>query len=976
MCEDEDSEMGEEERETSRSRTHDYGPVPRGGRRASSRTRGTSYDAVLGEPTAGAHGQKSSKWRYKRVIRNHGQGNARSISRGAARDSRSRGQNKEQCDRDVSFAETELYPGPNSFTDEPEGANEMPVDTDDNRDMTAARDESNNRNKMASDVRAEVSHRMPNGLTHESEAYQQPLSQADDMTVDGEYIQVDYNPMKNGEQGCESEADGATRREQEILEQTRKCIAEKDELMHNTATAIRVEAAQAVAVHHEALRIEFEENKERMKAALAAEAAEEIRIAAENSHRAREQALLEKALADEARAEQARVIKAAEKMRLEAQTEVNAAGLEARVARAERDREAARADHILHEAQSQVARTTQQLKQAEEARAADCAKLEEVKREAHRRIREETDVASAAGKAVASAEHRSQRMADEARVLERQKRLAEDRRAEAERVAKDAAVTTKAHEQAIKHAVMVKEAGHAQELAAMKACAAEAEARSMKLVQELRKREESASRSAERESKNPSANAELIKEMREMKAAATAAAEAASAAQEASRKMTEEAQLNREEVKRWISEIDEKRSLRSSRLSSTKGSKAATSVESALSDLDRRKMSTTELLRRVIPENGAVLNLAGDPVHDSHARRGTPVSVPSDLGNVAADDAGKARPVVATSGEGGCAAAIHPTRASDGVAQGQGTYEAACSGTRSIMNPYASAGNKVPNGGCVNMKDGRPPIQSGGYRRGRSTEPRSDDGKEGSSYDYYGGRQIPTNAKSNNRHDVRARSERCAPIASSCDPGQVPSSEPAWSRPPIKAAGQARPPSYPKCELSRGGGRPDLVQDSTVGVTFDASYKHHRSDVTPHPAHYGNREAGNEAQSGGTRASRLDYGEETTVTEGKARIPSESAVGQGSTRMWHQQMHPEAPTNATANPANAPPSVGEVFSGGVLVWMSLLPPWPQPLETCWMHGALSREEHESTSGRKRHHSRKSVGIVMSYPEPKRQRAKP
>ena len=511
MCEDEDSEMGEEERETSRSRTHDYGPVPRGGRRASSRTRGTSYDAVLGEPTAGAHGQKSSQWRYKRVIRNHGQGNARSISRGAARDSRPRGQNKEQCDRDVSFAETELYPGPNSFIDEPEGANEMPVDTDDNRDMTAARDESNNRNKMASDVRAEVSHRMPNGLTHESEAYQQPLSQAYDMTVDGEYVQVDYNPMKNEEQGCESDAGGATRREQEILEQTRKCIAEKDELMHNTATAIRVEAAQAVAVHHEALRIEFEENKERMKAALAAEAAEEIRIAAENSHRAREQALLEKALADEARAEQARVIKAAEKMRLEAQTEVNAAGLEARVARAERDREVARADHILQEAQSQVARTTQQLRQAEEARAADCAKLEEVKREAHRIIKEETDVASAAGKAVASAEHRSQRMADEARVLERQKRLAEDRRAEAERVAKDAAVTTKAHEQAIKHAVMVKEAGHAQELAAMKACAAEAEARSMKLVQELRKREESASRSAERESKNPSANAELIK---------------------------------------------------------------------------------------------------------------------------------------------------------------------------------------------------------------------------------------------------------------------------------------------------------------------------------------------------------------------------------------------------------------------------------------------------------------------------------
>ena len=138
-----------------------------------------------------------------------------------------------------------------------------------------------------------------------------------------------------------------------------------------------------------------------------------------------------------------------------------------------------------------------------------------------------------------------------------------------------------------------------------------------------------------------------------MTAAAAAAAAAASAAQEASRKMTEEAQQHRVDMKRWMEEMEEQRSMRSSQRSSAKGSKTAPSVESALTERRKNKVTTEELLRKITPKENAVVDLAGNPIRDfceQPGRSGNDVAGPMD---VAADGMGKARPVADESEGGG-----------------------------------------------------------------------------------------------------------------------------------------------------------------------------------------------------------------------------------------------------------------------------------------------------------------------------------
>ena len=350
-----------------------------------------------------------------------------------------------------------------------------------------------------------------------------------------------------------------------------------------------------------------------MKEALAAEAAEKMRAAEESSRRALEQAAR---VADEAHLERMRVIQAAEQLRHEAQVEVNAAEVETRAARADRDRGEERVRQVLQEAQSQAAKTAHQLKLVEEARAIDAAKLADTQREAHRIIKEERDAATAANQAMADAEHRSRKATESARTLEEQKRLAEERRAEAERVTREAMLSSKATEQALVQAAIAREDSLSRELAAVKAQAAGAEAKSQKLARQLHEREVAKSRSIERERPNSDLSSALMKDIQEIKAAATTSASAAMAAQEASRKMTEESHRQREDVKRWMEEIEERQSVRSSQRST--GPRTAPSVDSALSARRRNNLSTTELMhadaRReiTIQENG-VLNLPENP---------------------------------------------------------------------------------------------------------------------------------------------------------------------------------------------------------------------------------------------------------------------------------------------------------------------------------------------------------------------------
>ena len=131
-------------------------------------------------------------------------------------------------------------------------------------------------------------------------------------------------------------------------------------------------------------------------------------------------------------------------------------------------------------------------------------------------------------------------------------------------MARETALTIKAHEQALEHAVRTKEYGLARELAAVKAQAAEADAKSQKLAQELRDREATASRSVERERSDSRTNAVLIKYMQDMQ----------SALKDESRNMTEAAQQSRTDMKRCMEEQEERRSMRSARWSSAKESGA------------------------------------------------------------------------------------------------------------------------------------------------------------------------------------------------------------------------------------------------------------------------------------------------------------------------------------------------------------------------------------------------------------------
>ena len=154
-------------------------------------------------------------------------------------------------------------------------------------------------------------------------------------------------------------------------------------------------------------------------------------------------------------------------------------------------------------------------------------------------------------------------------------------------------------------------------------------------------------------------------------------------------------------------------------------------------------------------------------------------------------------------------------------AQGHGAGEATRVVARLPMDPPGGA-NDAQNGNHIRTEDRPPQAPGGERRRGRSRGPRSGENKEGPSYDNYGSHQGSENDKDNARPVVRARSERRVPMTASCDPVQVPSSEPTGSRPPHKTTEQAKPPVQ-KFEVGRNGGATELGAGRCHGLDFRCS---------------------------------------------------------------------------------------------------------------------------------------------------------